>query len=283
MAKLTKTEVMRAVSAEIERADSFMDARISLERRVAYDYYYGKPLGTEVEGRSQVVSCDVSQVVDSALPALLKIFVSGDKAVEFLPRGPEDVKAAEPATVGCNYVFYTQNNGYALAHDFLKDGLLQKTGVFKWSWDEAKTISERRYQKLDTMALMQLSQQDGVEILEHTEAPAVDPATGQPVIDPMSGIPAVTHDVVVRVTKPRNQIKIECPPPEEILISPDSIGLDVMSMPFIAHQVYVTASDLREMGVSSAVIDTLPSEDGGAHDDEEKTSREERNDVTAVV
>lgn len=282
MAKLSKTEVMRAVKAEIERADSFMDDRISQERAICYDYYYGKPLGTEVEGRSQVVSGDVSQVVDSALPSLLKIFVSGDKAVEFLPRGPEDVKAAEQATLGCNYVFYTQNNGYALAHDFLKDGLLQKTGVFKWVWDECKTISEKRYQKLDTMELMQLSQQEGVEIIEHSEAPAVD-EMGMPAVDPITQLPAVTHDVLVRVTKPKNQIKITVPPPEEILISPDSLTLDVMSMPFIAHQVYVTASDLREMGVSQSVIDSLPSEDGGAHDDEEKQSRDERNNVTSLV
>src|SRR6185369_8365987 len=104
-----------------------MNARISYERALAYDYYYGREFGNEVDGRSRVISADVAQAVDSAVPAIVEVFVSGDKAVEFTPRDAEDVDSAEQATLSANYVFFTQNNGYALAHDFIKDGLLQKT------------------------------------------------------------------------------------------------------------------------------------------------------------
>lgn len=272
MAKMSKMQVIKAVNAEIDRAESFMDNRISKERAIAYDYYYGKPLGTEVEGRSQVVSCDVAQVCDSALPALLKIFVSGDKAVEFAPRGPEDVQSAEQATIGCNYVFYTQNNGYQLAHDFIKDGLLQKTGVFKWVWDESEVISEKRYQGLDEQSFLALSGLKDVEIVEHTDT----------VIQGEMG-PVPAHDVTVKVTKKRNQIKITVPPPEEILISPDSMTLEVMEMPFIAHSPMVTASDLREMGISQAVIDTLPEGKSDKLEGDEEIARTDRVDATAYV
>lgn len=273
MAKMSKMQVIKAVNAEIDRAESFLDNRIAKERAIAYDFYYGKPLGTEVEGRSQVVSCDVAQVCDSALPALLKIFVAGDKAVEFAPRGPEDVQSAEQATIGCNYVFYTQNNGYQLAHDFIKDGLLQKTGVFKWKWDDSEVMSERRFQGLDEQSFLQLSQQKDVEIVEHSDTVTQD----------QMGMPVPAHDVVVRVSKPKSQIKITVPPPEEILISPDSMTLDVMEMPFIAHAPMVTASDLREMGISQAIIDTLPEGKREGLDSEEEISRRDRVDATAMV
>src|SRR5688572_8484753 len=107
-------EVLNVLNSHISRAESFHETVISPERALAYQYYYGRLFGNEVEGRSQVVSQDVSQVVDSAVPALVKIFVSGDKAVEFTPRSAEDVKSAEQATVAANYVFFSQNNGYAI-------------------------------------------------------------------------------------------------------------------------------------------------------------------------
>jgi hypothetical protein len=275
--KMDKTAVIKAVNAEIERAESFMDNRISKERAIAYDYYYGKPLGTEVDGRSQVVSCDVAQVVDSCLPALLKIFVSGDKAVEFTPRGPEDVKSAEQATMSCNYVFFTQNNGYALAHDFIKDGLLQKTGVLKWKWDDSVVMHEKRYQGLDDGTLQVLSKDPSYEIIEHSEYPAqVDPAM-------LQGPPPMLHDVTVRVKKEAGKVDICVPPPEEILISPDSMTLDVMDMPFIAHTPMLTASDLIEMGISQSVIDTLPEGDRDKLAGPESIARNDRNDATALV
>lgn len=283
--KLSKSQIVKAVNAELDRAESFIDNKISKERAIAYDFYYGKPLGTEVEGRSQVVSGDVAQVVDSCLPALLKIFVSGDKAVEFTPRGAEDVKAAEQATVSANYVFFTQNNGYQLSHDFLKDGLLQKTGVFKWKWDDSKVLSEKRYRGLDSGTLQILASDPDSEIIEHSEYPDPNAMMMPPQMGPdgQPVPPPTLHDVTVRVSKEAGKIKVVVPPPEEVLISPDSMTLDVMGMPFIAHTPMLTASDLREMGVSQAVIDRLPKGDRDELGSDEAVARSDRVDATALV
>src|SRR5574343_280023 len=154
---MDESQIIKTVERELDRSVSFIDSKIAIERAAAYDFYYGRPLGNEMEGRSQVVSADVSQAIDSAVPALVKIFVAGDQAVEFVPRNQEDVKAAEQATIGANYVFYSMNNGYALAHDFIKDGLLQKLGVFKWKWDESERVVEKKFQGLNEPQLMQLA------------------------------------------------------------------------------------------------------------------------------
>lgn len=257
---MDETEILTAVKRELDRAESFIDGSISIERAAAYDYYYGRPFGNEQDGRSQVVSADVAQSVDSALPALMKIFVSGDKAVEFTPRMPEDVNSAEQATIGCNYVFFTQNNGYALAHDFLKDGLLQKTGVFKWKWDEHEKSVEKRLSGLDDLQFQMVAQQveaSGGEIAEHSEYPG-----------PMG----LAHDVLIRTTKKEGRVKVVVPAPEEVLVSPDAEGLDVMEFPFIAHKCRVTRGDLLAMGYKSAVIDELPK--GDDEDDFLKDSRD---------
>lgn len=259
-----KPNVLQAVNFHIERAESFLENRVSYERAMAYDYYYGKPFGNEEEGRSQVVSQDVSQVVDSAVPALVKIFVGSDKAVEFMPRGPEDVQLAELATEGCNYVFFSQNNGFALAHDFIKDGLLLKTGVFHWYWDVTEKKKRMPLQQLgeeEYFAAVAQAEQFGATIVDHEE---------------IDGF----HNLTIEETIKEGRVKVCTLPQEEVLISPDAMSLNVYEMPFIGIKPLVTASELREMGIKQSVIDTLPGYDDEITNDEE-IARKSRLDAIA--
>jgi hypothetical protein len=257
-------QVVTSVNAEIARAEAFLESRITRERALAYDYYYGRPFGNEKDGRSQVIAADVAQAVDSAVPAIVEIFVSGDKAVEFTPRQAEDVESAEQATLSANYVFFTQNNGFALSHDFIKDGLLQKTGVFKWKWDTSITLTEKTYEGLDEQTLQILVKNPDIELIGHTQRP-----------DGLS-------DVTVRQKKTAGKVRISVPPPEEILISPDAMTLQVMDMPFIAHTPLLTKSDLVEMGIDQNVIASLPRGDDNPNQ-EERLARREQNDSSAFA
>lgn len=279
---MDQTEVIKSVNAELDRAESFMNVRIAYERALAYDYYYGKEFGNEIDGRSRVVSCDVAQAVDAAVPAIVEIFVSGDKAVEFTPRGAEDVDSAEQATLSANYVFFTQNNGYALAHDFIKDGLFQKTGAFKWKWDTSITMCEKRYKGLDDATYQMLGKSPDMEIIEHSEYPDPNAPPPPPGMPPQQPQPML-HDVTVRCKKEAGKVKVIVPPPEEIMISPDSMTLEVMDMPFIAHTPLLTASDLREMGIEQSVIDTLPTGDRDDLYNLEKQARRDRTDSAALL
>ena len=269
---MDESEILNALNSQISRAQSFHETVISPERALAYQYYYGRLFGNEVEGRSQVVSQDVAQVIDSAVPALVKIFVSGDKAVEFTPRGPEDVKSAEQATVAANYVFFTQNNGYAIAHDLIKDGLLQKTGCLKWYWDTSVKVSEKTYNGLDEVQMQMISEDPSLEIIAHNEAPIMQ-----------AGQQMVMHNVTVKQRKESGSIKIIVVPPEEVLISPDAMSLDPYEMPFIGHAPYKTASQLLELGIPQEVIDTLAGADSDDLFSEERIAREDRLDSTALT
>src|SRR5688572_28028970 len=121
--EMSEGELMVIVNGEIDRAKDFTLGPIGKERATAYDYYYGRPFGNEVEGRSKIISHDVAQQIDSAVPALIKFFAGSEKAVEFTARMAEDVPAAEQATEVANYVFYTQNPGFLLLHDAIKNAL----------------------------------------------------------------------------------------------------------------------------------------------------------------
>ncbi len=62
------------------------DSALADDRAQAINHYLGEPFGNEIEGRSQVVSYDVQDTIEAALPQLLKIFVCFPESTEM--RGP---------------------------------------------------------------------------------------------------------------------------------------------------------------------------------------------------
>ena len=81
MAKVTELELKGIIHSEINNAIGFMGSNLSAQRRKSLEYYMGDKLGTEIDGRSQVVSTDVADTVESMLPNLLRIFTASDKVV----------------------------------------------------------------------------------------------------------------------------------------------------------------------------------------------------------
>ena len=79
MAKMTKRELAAHLEQEIHSALGYKDGKLTEQRSDALDRYYGKRYGNEQEGRSQIVTRDVADVIEWIMPSLMKIFTSGDK------------------------------------------------------------------------------------------------------------------------------------------------------------------------------------------------------------
>lgn len=97
-------KLRQVLDHEIERSVTWSTSAIRSEQERNLAYYLGLPMGNEVEGRSQVVSWDVFEVVESALPSFLEPLFGGDNIAEFQPRGPEDERFASQATDYVNYL-----------------------------------------------------------------------------------------------------------------------------------------------------------------------------------
>ena len=59
MAKLSEQELKAIINKEITNSQSFLGGELSEQRQKSLEYYLGDKLGTEIDGRSQVVSTDV--------------------------------------------------------------------------------------------------------------------------------------------------------------------------------------------------------------------------------
>ena len=73
--KVTELELKNIIGQEINNSMGYMGGNLSAQRKKSLEYYMGEPLGTEIDGRSQVVSTDVADTVETILPNLLKISV----------------------------------------------------------------------------------------------------------------------------------------------------------------------------------------------------------------
>ena len=238
---MTKRELSAHLEQEISSALGYKDGKLTTQRSDAMDRYYGKKYGNEQEGRSQIVTRDVADVIEWIMPSLMKIFTSGDKVVQFEPQGPEDVDMAKQSTDYTNYVIMRQNPGFSIIYQWFKDALLQKNGIVKHYWsDESETLREE-YKNLTEEEFTALLMEDSVDVKQHTENGADQ--EGQP----------ITHDVVVNRTYEDGQVRIEAVPPEEFLIN--KYAKTIQDARFVAHRVKRTKSELIEQGYPKSKIE----------------------------
>jgi hypothetical protein len=241
---------------EIDNAIGYLETETTESRRKAIQYYNGEEYGNEVDGRSRIVTREVAEAVDGAMPALMRVFTASDEVVVFEPQGPEDVELAEQATQMCNWVFMRDNPGISVLHTMIKDALLSKTGTVKVYWKDETEVTTEKYENLSEEELFLLLQDQQYEIVSQdqkqiAETQMPDPITGMPVT-----MPIFAYDVKVKKIDKKGRVVIENVPPEEFIVSKKTIEL--ADTPFCAHRRLVTRSELVAMGFDKDEIDQLP-------------------------
>ena len=161
----TPEQLANILQREYEAADSYYE-QIEELQKVAFNYYEAGPLGTEVEGRSQIVLPDVQTAVDYMVQSVLRTFTSGDRVIEFEVEDEGDEQAADDATASVDYYFMRKQDGYRVLYDTLNDGCLRKIGVMKAVREDRERVS-RETVTVPMEALGMLP--EGVEVEDVTE------------------------------------------------------------------------------------------------------------------
>ena len=173
--KKTSSEIKAYAEAKLNNSLGWLGGSLSKARINAVKYYRGDFFGNEQEGRSKVVSRDVAEAIDSAMPSLLKPFVESDQIVVFKPRRPEDEAAAAQATDYINWVFQNQPNFFELLQTWLKSGLMSQIGVVKSWWDDSVEVTIEDYEGLTRFQYLTLLSDDDVDLVKMTpQAPEKD-------------------------------------------------------------------------------------------------------------
>ena len=277
--ELSDPKLRSLLSNQIEGALGYLGGQLSSSRRKSLEYYLGDKLGTEIDGRSQVVSTDVSDTIESILPNLLRVFTASDNVVRCDPVTAEDVPLAEQASAYLNHVFYKDNNGFQLLYNFFKDALIEKNGFLKIYYDESEKVEFETYKNLskaekdalmDSKDEIEIVEEEEMEdesakeefekLLEQYEARGVDTAQVQE--------PDFTlYNCKIKRTNKTGKIKIESVPPEEFLIDRNAKSID--DADFVSHKVLMSRSDLVAMGYDEEDVASLPTSDEDIYNTEE--------------
>lgn len=255
MAKMDKEKFRAVLEQQINSAYSWHNTAIRGDQRRNLQFYLGMPMGNEVDGRSQVISWEVFETVEGALPSFIEPFFSGDRIGEFLPRGTEDVAYAEQASEYVNWIIQTQNPGFLLFTDWLKDGLLSKIGVIRAKWVQQEPVKQD-YQGLTEEQLVLLMQEDGVEIIDASSYPA--PLPEDPAMQQANVQPPMLYDVSLK-RKQSGKIELRCVEPGKFIYSKGAKKLEDATL--VGELVTYTKSQLREMGFPAKLVKELKSYD----------------------
>ena len=237
-AAMSDDELASLLSQHEAQAVGYYDDEISAEQATAIDYYYRRMDDLPAaEGTSSVVDGTVAIVIDNALAAILKPFVSADDTVSFAPRGPEDEDQAKQATEYVNYVFNCDNAGFTILHHWFKDALLTKLGIVKTWWHETTKTVEEKVIAEDEMQLAYLREDERYAGEEQN--------------------PDGTFTVTLATVEEDGRVVVENIPAEEFRITPFARSIE--RPVYCGHYPRnITRSYLIEMGIDPEIVEGLP-------------------------
>ena len=261
---LDQTQIESIVSKAIQDAVDFIDSEIAPQRIKAQRYFDGKvDIGYE-EGRSRVVATKCREVVRGLKPSIQRIFLTSEKPVEFVPRGPEDVAAAEQATSYVSYKFQ-QHDGYRVLNDVFQDAMVKKAGIAYVYYKEEMDTEIHTFTNLSDEEYTLVVEADDVEVLEHEMRLVAS-------LD-QSGleIEMPEHDVKVAKSTPNGDLCLESIPPEDFFVDRNARSIDDYYI--VGHSTEMRVSDLLAMGFNIDDLGGLDSSEYSVTDDEEEFER----------
>lgn len=241
---------------------------LEVDQYNALNLYFARPLGNEIENRSQVVLPEVADTVDWIMPQLMRMFAGTKNICRFEPEGPQDVDRAEIETQAVNHIFMKGNNGFFILHDYFKDALILRNGYASVDWVEEESTAVESYSGLTEDEMMEVLQSDEkteIEVIEQREYPMTDhpevaklmhAGTPAPVNPVQPQQPVMLWDIKIRRTSKVGRVKVECNPTEEMRVSPQVRG-NLEDSPFTLRKSDKTRSDLVADGHPRDVVDKL--------------------------
>lgn len=160
-----EAELLRLLKGEENEALGYRQSELQQQQIDALKHFYGEKYGDEEDGRSQVVTREVFETLEWTIPDLMRVFAGGQNVVYLEETSQEDARFAKDAADYLNWIFYSDNPGYELLHDFAFDGLLHRRGFMAVYWREKEYHAPEVLTGLNIMQVQQLANDPDVEIV----------------------------------------------------------------------------------------------------------------------
>jgi hypothetical protein len=259
--KINKQDIEQIVASAIDDAVDFVESDISPQRVKAQRYFDGAvDIGFE-SGRSKSVSTKVRDIIRAIKPSLMRIFLSHEKFVEFVPKGLDDFANAEQATSFIHWKFQ-ELGGYKILNDAFHDALVKKSGIVKVYWENYQEGKTFTFDNLNDDEFALIVNEDDIEVIEHSETIEIS-------MDEMGmEVESKTHAIKIIKQFDKGKICAESVPPEEFFI--DRNARSLKDSYIVAHRTEMRVGDLVAMGFDFDEVSDLSglAESGSMVDEE---------------
>lgn len=254
---LSERELLRILKDEETDAASYYASELAQTQAEAMDRYHAKPYGdgSERPNRSAVVTHDIEDTINWTMPHIQRTFSSSDDLItvedESCVVSDGDLKTAAQYL---NHVFFKDNPGETIIHDFAFDALLQKIGVLRSWWEDPQAKPPQILEGVTVDQLVRYVNDPDYEILEQSIDGEIEGAEEQDEHDgddkPADGeLKLIGHEpnekpeptFTLRIQhKPRvGRARVEVVPPEEFRISRRAKSIEAADYHAWRREVYV--------------------------------------------
>ena len=246
--RMDESQIEGIVQNAVQDAVDFIESEIADDRIKAQRYFDGEVDIGEEEGRSKVVATKVRDTVRNIKPSLMRVFLNTDKPVEYVPRGPEDVAAAQQATQYMHWAF-NELGGYRILNDAFHDALVKKAGVLKAYWNTYTEAQTYTYTNLTEPEYLAIVNEDDIDVIEHSVEMSMEADEfGMQVEMP-------THSLKVSRKCELGKLMVESVPPEEFMVDRNAKSIEDCYV--VAHRTEMRVSDLVNMGFDFEEVSNL--------------------------
>ena len=133
---LTNDELLAKVMQDIEQAENYFRTYIEPKVLEAYQLYnadkdYYAKLFPKLQNLSSIVSSDVADKIEWAMPSLMRIFFGSEDVVSIKGRTAEDDRQAEVMQKLINFQIQRLNPGFMIFYRRFKDAFITGLGIVK--------------------------------------------------------------------------------------------------------------------------------------------------------
>ena len=232
MSKITDNRFASILSGQIQISRTYAGYVLQDDRAQADQMFEGRAR-TELEGRSNIVSNDLADMVDATI-AQLQPGYSGDCLAEFEEMGQDDAEQSKAESAAVNNLVVENNQGFYQIQSMCMDSLLYANGTIKVVIEETEEKEVQRYQGL---------MPEQVAMLESQGAVLTSDEDGEQEFE---------------MLVPKQHLKIRRINPSDFIVDPNQTTLTYEDTSFVAERTLLTRSDLVEMGYNKTVVSNLP-------------------------
>ena len=254
--KMDDDDILAWLGSQISQGINEDDGQLGERRKLSLDYYMGRPYGDEVKGRSKVVTREVFEAVEWALPLIIDALSSENSPVLFDPSSEEDIEQAEQETCYTRHVIFSENEGFVALMSWVREALLYPNGYLKVMPEEKWHRRIEKYRGLVESGLAEVIDDD-TDVLEASQY-----------VEDLGQGPVQLFDVKLRKKTKKVKICLEAVPPEQVVVGGDTRTTDLDKATFLAHRFQKTKTELLDLGYDSDLLDEVGTEDDHVWNDE---------------